>query len=201
LDLYLALNPILVGVSYTSEREKTKIPRKNVTISLGIICVALVACLGGVIIAYVLTINDKNNVILSLNTQISQLSSNVTNLKNQLKALNLTCVNLVSIDQINLDPSKWENKTVIVRGKLSGPWVYFTAISYGYVLSSNGTVTSQTELDLNSIGVDFGNRGGIYNSVDAVIVGVVKKGIIGTIVVEAQPTIIYYVEEQAVLLI
>jgi hypothetical protein len=79
--------------------------------------------------------------------------------------------------------------------------LYFTAISYDFVLSSTGTVTDQTSLDSHSIGVNFGNRGFTCNSsTNVVIVGVVKQGIIGTIVYGDQPTIIYYIEEQSVLL-
>jgi hypothetical protein len=101
----------------------------------------------------------------------------------------------VSINQINLDPAKWENKIVIVIGKLSGPYAYPFAISYYYVLSSNETVTSQTGLDVNSIGVDFGNRGAQWSGSTALVVGEVKKGIIGT----NEPKTIYYIEEQAIL--
>ena len=103
------------------------------------------------------------------------------------------------INQINLDPTKWENKTVIVTGKLSGPYAYPTAISYYYVLNSNETVTSQTGLDVNSIGVDFGNGGAQWSGSTVLIVGVVEKGIIGTMVQGAKPTTIYYIEEQAIL--
>ena len=102
----------------------------------------------------------------------------------------------MSINQINLNPAKWDNKTVIVIGKLSGPYAYPFAISYYYVLSSNETVTSQTGLDANSIGVDFGNRGAQWSGSTALVVGVVKKGIIGT---NEPTTTIYYIEEQAIL--
>ena len=105
----------------------------------------------------------------------------------------------MTINQINLDPAKWENKTVIVIGKLSGPYAYPTAISYYWVLSLNETVTSQTELDVNSIGVDFRNGGAQLSGSTVLIIGVVEKGIIGTNAAEAKPTTIYYIEEQAIL--
>jgi hypothetical protein len=63
------------------------------------------------------------------------------------------------------------------------------------VLSLNETVTSSTELDVNSIGVDFGNRGAMYNGSTALVVGEVKKGTIGT----NEITTTFYIEEQAVL--
>ena len=63
-----------------SETKETKTSRKSVLIALGIICIILVACLGGVVATYTLMINDKNNTISSLNYQISQLNSTVANL-------------------------------------------------------------------------------------------------------------------------
>ena len=60
------------------------------------------------------------------------------------------------------------------------PTLILLAISYYYVLSSNETVTSQTGLDVNSIGVDFRNGGAQWSGSTVLIVGVVEKGIIGT---------------------
>jgi hypothetical protein len=102
----------------------------------------------------------------------------------------------VSINQINLDPAKWVNEKVVVVGRLSGPWPFPEAISYYYVLSLNETVTSSTGLAVNSIGVDFGNRGAMYNGSIALVVGEVKKGTIGT----NEPRTTYYIEEQAVVI-
>jgi len=195
-----------------SEIEKKRPARKRMISAVGIGCVILVACLGVAIVAFTLAIDDKDSEISSLNSQVSQLNSdfnstfqlllsNFSNLQNQSSPiLNLTGASFVSINQINLDPAKWENKSVIVTGKLSGPYAYPTAISYYYVLSSDETVTSQTQLDVNSIGVDFGNRGAVYGDIPAIVVGVVKEGTIGTIVKGAGPTIVYYIEEQEVLL-
>jgi hypothetical protein len=189
--------------------EKKTAPRKDNFAALAISCVILAACLGAAIAAYALATDEKNDQISSLNSQISQLNSSYNStfqflfsyfskLQNQsTPVLNLTGATFVSIAQINLDPAKWENRKVIVMGKLSGPYPYFTAISYYYVLSSNETVTSSTELDANSIGVDFGNRGAQWNGSNAIVVGIVKKGTIGTIVQEAKPTTVYYIEEQA----
>ena len=66
------------------------------------------------------------------------------------------------------------------------------------MLSSNEIVTSQTNLDVNSIGVDFRN-GTAQSGSTVLIVGVVEKGIIGTNVAGEKPTTIYYIEEQAIL--
>ena len=67
------------------------------------------------------------------------------------------------------------------------------------MLSSNQIVTSQTNLNVNSIGVDFGNGGATLSSSTVLIVGVVEKGIIGTNVAGEKPANIYYIEEQAIL--
>jgi hypothetical protein len=187
-----------------SEAEKKSASRRDIVVALGISCIILVACLGVAITTYTSAINDKNDVISQLNSGVNStfelLLSYFSNLQNQsTTALNTTGATFVMINQINLDPARWENKAVIVIGRLSGPYAYFTAISYYYVLSSNETVTSQTDLDANSIGVDFGNGGAQWNGSTALVVGVVKKGIIGTIVQGAQPTTVYYVEEQAFL--
>jgi hypothetical protein len=187
-----------------NKTEKKRAPRKVMVVALGISCIILAACSGVAITTYTLAINDKNDQISQLNSGVNStfglLISHFSNLQNQsTPALNLTGATFVIINQINLDPTKWENKTVIVIGKLSGPYAYPTAISYYYVLSSNETVTSQTELDVNSIGVDFGNRGAQWNGSTALVVGVVKKGTIGTMEQGAQPKTVYYIEEQAVL--
>jgi hypothetical protein len=183
-----------------NETEKKRVPRRNIVVALGISCIILVACLGVAVATYTLAINDKNDEISQLNSSYNStfelLFSYSSNLQNKsTPVLNVTGATFVSINQINLDPAKWENKAVVVIGRLSGPWPYPEAISYYYVLSLNETVTSSTGLDVNSIGVDFGNRGAMYNSSTALVVGAVKKGIIGT----NEPKTVYYIEEQAVL--
>ena len=187
-----------------NETEKKSAPRKGIVVALGISCIILVACLGAAITTYTLAINNKNNQISQLNSGVNStfdlLFSYFSNLQNQsTPVLNMTGATFVVINQINLDPAKWENKTVIVIGKLSGPFAYPTAISYDFVLSSNEVVTSQTNLDANSIGVDFRNGGAQLSGSTVLIVGVVEKGIIGTNVAGEKPTTIYYIEEQAIL--
>jgi len=183
-----------------NETERKSAPRKGIVTALGISCIILVACLGVAITTYTLAINDKNNQISQLNSGVNStfelLFSYFSNLQNQSSpVLNTTGATFAVINQINLDPVKWENKTVIVIGKLSGPFAYPEAISYYWVLSSSGTVTSQTNLDVNSIGVDFRNGGAQWSGSTVLIVGVVEKGIIGT----NEPRTIYYIEERAFL--
>ena len=183
-----------------NETQKQSAPRKGIVVALGISCIILVTCLGVAIITYTLAINDKNDQISQFNSDFNStfelLFSHFSNLQNQSNpVLNTTGATFAVINQINLDPAKWENKTVIVIGKLYGSFAFPTAISYYWVLSFSGTVTSQTELDVNSIGVDLRNGGAQLNGSTVLIVGTVEKGIIGT----NEPTTIYYIEEQAIL--
>ena len=53
-----------------TEAKETKTARKGIVSGLGIICIILVACLGGVIVACTLIINGKDNTISLLNSQI-----------------------------------------------------------------------------------------------------------------------------------
>jgi hypothetical protein len=166
-----------------SEKE---VASRRVVIAAWIICVVLVSGLVGVVVYSTSILNDKNRIIDSLNSQISQLNAN-----------NVTT--LASINEITLDPSAWVNRTVVVEGKLNGPFAYVTSIPWYYELSVNGTITPQNALGPNCIGVNLGNKGGAYESVNVVVIGVVRKGEIGTIVAGAQPTITYYIEAEYVL--
>jgi cell division protein FtsL len=78
------------------ETKPKKMVNRSVAIALGIICIILVACLGGAVAVYTLMINDKSNTISSLDNQISQLNSSVANLKNQVTSENSTINSLTS---------------------------------------------------------------------------------------------------------
>jgi cell division protein FtsL len=87
----------------SSGTEPKKMVNRNTAIALGIICIVMIASLGGVIALYSLAISDrdntiasKDNQIASLNTQISQLNSNLTHLQNQVASLNTTISSLTS---------------------------------------------------------------------------------------------------------
>jgi hypothetical protein len=171
-----------------NQAQKKSIPKKTFAITLSLVLIVFVACIA-----------VENNEISLLKSQIFQIDSGVnstfgllfSNFSNQ--SMNLTGATFVTINQINLDPVKWDNQKVAVAGRLSGPYPYPFAISYYYILSLDETVPSLDALDGNSIGVDFSNRGILYNaSVPALIVGVVHKGIIGTNQVKTT----YYIEEQ-----
>jgi hypothetical protein len=176
-------------VSNVNETKETKIARKGVLIALGIICIILAACLGGVIAAYTLMINDKDNTISLLRSQISQLNSNVTSLRNELNdLLSVAGATYVDIKEINLNPSAWVNKTVVVEGNLTGPLVFITenAPPWNYELSSNGT----------RIGVLW-NRDDVYNSANVRVSGVVRQGRRAGGLLEPPP-ICYYIEAERI---
>ena len=65
------------------EPREPKVARKRIQIALGLICIILAACLGGVVSIYTVTINREGNTISSLNSQISQLNSSEANLQKQ----------------------------------------------------------------------------------------------------------------------
>jgi len=75
---------------------ETKAPRKRIVLDLGIICIILVACLAGVIIAFEFVVNDKNNTVSSLNKQIAELNSTLANLQGQVASENSTITSLTS---------------------------------------------------------------------------------------------------------
>jgi len=85
----------------SSETEPRKVVRRSVAIALGIMCIILVAGIGGAMIYDTMTINNKNNevnsqkiainqlnaTIVEQNDTISQLSTDLTNLQNQINQL------------------------------------------------------------------------------------------------------------------
>jgi len=100
-----------------SETKEPKIARRGVIIALGIISIILVACLVGVVAAYTLIINDKNNTISSLNNQVSELNSTVANLQGQVASENST-INYLTSQITNLQKQLYPNTTYTVVGTL-----------------------------------------------------------------------------------
>jgi hypothetical protein len=76
-----------------------KVVGRRMFIALEIVCIILLACVVGATSLYQLQINDKDNTISSLNSQISQLNTNATSLRSQIDSLNLSITNLQS--QVN----------------------------------------------------------------------------------------------------
>jgi phage shock protein E len=63
---------------------------KNVAIMLGIICILLIAGLGGAIAYYTMTINNRDNELNRLNTEVSELNATVDQLNKTLTEQNDT---------------------------------------------------------------------------------------------------------------
>ena len=66
-----------------TETKPKKVVGRSVAIALGIICILLIASLGGIMAYYTMTIRNKENELGSANNTISQLNTNITNLQNQ----------------------------------------------------------------------------------------------------------------------
>ncbi len=143
---------------------------------LASLCIILAVGLVGVLAYYVPQVNDPNR-------------------------LNRFLTPTTTIGNIVHDPSIWENQTVAITGKLFGPLFYFTSISWDYELSANGTVYPQDSLGPNAIGVNLSSTVSYpFNGEDVVLLGVVRRGYIGTIIIGESPTVSYYIEAKFVIL-
>jgi hypothetical protein len=195
-----------------SETNETKTARKSIVIRLGIVCIILVACLGGVIASYTFILNDKNNTITSLRSQISELNSNVTNLQEQLNSILNVTTSLVEND-----PSALVNKTVVLKGRMDGPIMMpgDMRLPYSYELNSDGQTIrlsfsasvnltsfySNQYVDAATINITNHSVGSIRvyflnSSLVVVVYGVVKEG--ETIYAVWPPQVTYYIEVEKV---
>ena len=194
------------------EMKQTKTASKGIVIVLVVICIILVAGLGGAIVVSTSIINDKNNTISSLDTQISKLGSNVTNLQKQIALDNATVNSLVSNitnlrDQLSIilnesssigdivmrDPSAWVNRTVIVEGNDLGLVVFppFENSPWNYeLISGNQTIGVVLSTSVNVTAFWKSLQG--FKSSEVIIYGVVVKGEITSIWEPSEVT--YYIE-------
>jgi DNA-binding transcriptional ArsR family regulator len=78
-----------------------RVVTRNVAMALGIMCIVLVAGIGGAIIQYTLLVNDKDKTISSQNSQLSILRNQNTQLETWLDG-NETLLNQTQADNINL---------------------------------------------------------------------------------------------------
>jgi hypothetical protein len=122
---------------HQSPQTKTKrVIGRSVAIALGIICILLIASLGGVLAYYTMIIHNKENEVASANDTISQLNTNVTNLQNQNEQLQTWLVgNLTLLGQAQT----WLNGNVTAYN-----WVQFDVRSM-HVVSENSTVWVKNE--------------------------------------------------------
>ena len=157
-----------------SEIKPKKMVGRSVAVALGIICIILAACLGGVVATYTLMINDKSNAISSLNHQISQLNSSVANLQSQVASDNSTIDSLTSQvtnlqNQLRaLEPSLVYdfNSTILFNGEEShyygGSFLgwnttgyVFTNETYAVSIHLGGSLSRQLEAVNSNVRVSF----------------------------------------------
>jgi hypothetical protein len=118
------------------ETKPKKIAGRGVAIALGIVCILLIASLGGTLAYFSVTIHNKENELASANGTISQLNTNVTNLQNQNNQLQTWLVgNLTLLDQTET----WLNGNVTAYNR-----VQFDVRSM-HVVSENSTVWVNNE--------------------------------------------------------
>lgn len=72
--------------------------RRDVAVALGIVCILLIAALGGAMVYYTITINDKNNQINSINAELAAITGNYTstNVTETINQLNANIANLTN---------------------------------------------------------------------------------------------------------
>jgi predicted PurR-regulated permease PerM len=75
-----------------------KMVRRDVAVALGIVCILLIAALGGAMVYYTITINDKNNQINSINAELAAITGNYTstNVTETINQLNANIANLTN---------------------------------------------------------------------------------------------------------
>jgi uncharacterized coiled-coil protein SlyX len=77
-----------------NETKETKPARKGIVITLGIICVILVASLFGAIAYYTMTVRNKENELNSAHNTINQLNATIARQNDAISQLNWTITNL-----------------------------------------------------------------------------------------------------------
>lgn len=140
----MKVEDIPASVPHHSPRAKIRVFRgRTATLALGIICILLVAGLGGAIAYYTTTIDNKQSELDSANTTITQLNAMIANQSNSIGQLNTTISNLqneitslasqvslltsllnatpMTVTELLNDTSDWVNRTVVLEGSLNGP--------------------------------------------------------------------------------
>ena len=101
----------------------------NVAVALGIVCILLIAGLGG---AIAMTINDKDNQINSANNTISQLNATIADKNNTIASLNVNITNLTN-EKNQLQAWLDGNKTLLSQTQT---WLSGNITSYEAQISS-----------------------------------------------------------------
>jgi hypothetical protein len=130
-----------------------RVVRRSVAIALGIVCILLIASLGGTLAYYTVTIRNKENELASANNMISQLNTNATNLQNQNNQLQTWLVgNLTLLDQAQT----WLNGNMTAYNQVQGE------VRSIRVVSENSTVLVNNETYPRYDGSTLENNETIY---------------------------------------
>jgi hypothetical protein len=171
-----------------SGTKETKASRKGIVITFGIVCVILVACIGGLVVEYMLL----QEQIASSNSTINSLASQITNLQRQVNGLLNGTASFVSVGEIASNLSEWVNRTVVVEGNISHAFLPPSIEPpWNYELRSNGATVEVLWL---------GDYNLIYGK-NVTVLGVVVEGrwttfLNGT----AKPTgpVVYFIEAESI---
>jgi uncharacterized coiled-coil protein SlyX len=113
--------------------EKRVVSRK-VAIALGIICIVLAVLLALNIAHYTLIINEKDDIIASLNSQIAELQNQVSSLQSQVDSLNSHIANLTKITNMEMSTVLVNNESLIYLPSSTKTWGPFSVKYAGLVL-------------------------------------------------------------------
>jgi hypothetical protein len=185
-----------------------RVVRRNVAMALGIMCIVLVAGIGGAIIHYSLVVSDKDKTISSQNSQVSILRNQNIQLQtwldgnetllNQTQANNTNLQNL--IDSLNSNVTKFQNEinnlhimyteksTVWVNNENVGINRSNTLVGWLEYVPSAGYVSIRVSSNDNSTNVAFEN----YNTTNVTSLtnfsmGEINVGFGGTVVIPILP--------------
>jgi len=116
-----------------------KVVGRNVAIILGIICVLLIASLGGAMAYYTMTINNKDNNLNTLNSEVSGLNATVNQLNTAITEQNNTINTLnATVNQLNATIIE-QNSTI-------------NTLNTELEMAHDGNVTAQTAYEIVSGG-------------------------------------------------
>lgn len=146
-----------------NEKKPRKVVGRSVAIALGIVCILLIAGLGGAMAYYTTTINDKNNKIDSINAQLAAITGNNSN-KNATEI----------IDQLNANITNLNNQVTQLQAELKGNEKLLSETQTwlsGNVTAYNNEVTLYTnELNqYNSYVADHTHTDEDYNNIASIV--------------------------------
>ena len=169
-----------------NDAKPKKMVGRSVAIALGIGCILLIAGLGGAMVYYTMTINDKNDKIDSINAQLATIIGNNTNI-NATEIINQLNTNITNLTSENNQLQAWldGNETLLNQTET---WFDDNITYYNSQISSlnsqianlqnqknqlqtwlNGNITSYTS-QINSLNSQITNLQNQVSSLNAQII-------------------------------